>query len=82
MYSSLIGKVQKAQQYAEERNRVVITHFSASFRGEHDSYQITYEEGRWKCSCEHFGDDSFCTHTMAVERMLDGMLPQTTTMSG
>ena len=82
MYSSLIGKVQKAQQYAQERDRVVITQFTASFRGEHDSYQITYIEGRWNCSCEHFGDDGFCTHTMAIERMLEGMTSPTTPVSG
>ena len=49
MYSSLIGKVQKAQQYAQERERVHFSQFNASFRGEHDSYQVTYHDGNWWC---------------------------------
>ena len=76
MYSSLIGKVQKAQRYAQERERVNFSQFSASFRGEHDSYQITYGEGDWWCSCNHFSEHQFCSHIMALERMLEGMIPQ------
>jgi len=79
MYSSLIGKVQKAQQYAQERERVHFSQFNASFRGEHDSYQVTYHEGNWWCSCNHFSPHQFCSHTMAIERMLEGMVPQRTT---
>lgn len=75
MYSSLIGMVQKAQQYAQEGERVHITQFSASFRGEHDSYEISYEEGAWRCSCERFTGPQYCSHTMALERMLGAMAP-------
>lgn len=74
MYSSLIGKVQKAQHYAQERDRFRITKFSATFRGEHSNYDIAYDQGTWRCSCAHFSEDQFCSHTMAIERMLDGVL--------
>lgn len=80
MYSSLIGKVQKAQQYAQERDRVSFSRFSASFRGEHDSYRITYNEGEWGCSCNHFGQHQYCSHMMAIERMLEGMIPHRATI--
>lgn len=80
MYSSLIGKVQKAQQYAQERERVNFAQFSASFRGEHDSYQVTYAEGDWWCSCNHFGQHQLCSHIMAIERMLEGMIPRPATI--
>ncbi|MFH1140609.1 MAG: hypothetical protein V1724_02830 [Chloroflexota bacterium] len=76
MYSSLIGKVQKAQRYAQERDRFQITQFDATFRGEHNSYDIAYDKGSWRCSCEHFREDRFCSHTMAIERMLEGVLSQ------
>ncbi len=76
MYSSLIGKVQKAQQYASERERLNLSQFRASFRGEHDRYQVTYSEGKWCCSCDYFNGRQFCSHVMAIERILDGVIPQ------
>ncbi|MEK7778419.1 MAG: SWIM zinc finger family protein [Chloroflexota bacterium] len=76
MYSSLIGKVEKAQRYALERERLSLSNFKASFRGEHDSYQVTYDGGAWKCSCEHFDGRQLCSHAMAIERILDGMMLQ------
>ena len=82
MYSSLIGKVQKAQLYAQEKERVIISSFKATFQGGHDSYEIRYDEGAWYCSCKHFGEDGFCSHTMAVEKMMEGMVPQGTPVSG
>lgn len=81
MYSSLIGKVQKAQLYAQEKERVIISSFKATFQGEHDSYEIRYDEGAWQCSCKRF-DDGACSHIMAVERIMEGMLRQGTPVSG
>ena len=81
MYSSLIGKVQKAQLYAQEKERVIISSFKATFQGKHDSYEIRYDEGVWHCSCKHF-DEGFCSHTMAVEKMMDGMVSQDVPVSG
>ena len=76
MYSSLIGKVQKAQRYAQEPDRVSFQQFSATFRGEHDRYKVDYNEGDWWCSCDHFRVDQYCSHTMAIERLLEGMVSQ------
>ena len=76
MYSSLIGKVEKAQRYALERERLSFSNFKVSFRGEHDRYQVTYDEGTWKCSCEHFNGRQLCSHAMAIERILEGMMRQ------
>ena len=44
MHSSLIGKIQKAHLYAEEPDRIAIDEFSATFRGDHSSYLVTYRE--------------------------------------
>jgi len=76
MYSSLIGKVQKAQHYSHERERLKLLRFSASFRGEHRNYLVAYEEGDWLCSCDHFHEDHFCSHVMAIERILEDMILQ------
>src|SRR3954454_20656738 len=47
MHSSLIGKIQKAHLYAEEPDRVIVNEFSATFRGDHSSYLVSYREGQW-----------------------------------
>ena len=74
MYSSLIGKVEKAKRYAAERDRVAFLHFTATFRGDHDRYQVSYGEGKWACTCAFFSRYAVCSHTMALQRMLDGMV--------
>ena len=74
MQSSLIGKVEKAKQYSNERERVEIADFTASFRGEHNSHEVTFHSNSWRCSCDFFNGHSTCSHTMAMERMLQGML--------
>ncbi len=76
MYSSHIAKVEKAARYAQERERVSITNLKATFRGDHNIYEVTCEEGRWRCSCPFFASREFCSHTMALERMLEGMVPR------
>ena len=75
MHSSLIGKIDKARRYAQEPDRVSIAQLSASFRGENDEHTVSYQDGRWSCSCEFFTGWNVCCHTMAMERMLGAMLP-------
>ena len=74
MYSSIISKIEKARTYAGERERVRITGFNAVFRGNHNSYQVSYGDDAWSCSCAHFSLRDLCSHTMAVQRILEGML--------
>ena len=75
MQSSLIGKIQKANVYAREPDRVRFTQFTTEFRGEHDSYTVSYDGSRWSCTCDFFASWGLCTHSMAVEKMLLAMLP-------
>ena len=76
MQSSLIGKVEKAKRYAEERDRITFTDFRVNFRGDNDTYELRYEEGKWSCSCHFFSTRGMCSHTMALQRILDQMLPE------
>ena len=76
MHSGLIGKVQKARQYSHERERVHISDFTASFKGEHGNHRVIYHQSAWRCSCDFFSGHQTCSHTMAMERMLQGMLPE------
>ncbi len=76
MQSSLIGKIEKAHRYAQERGRITFCDFTASFRGEHDTYSLSYKEGQWRCSCSFFSKRGLCSHTMALQKILSEMLPE------
>ena len=75
MQSSLIGKIEKANRYAQETDRVTFSEFSVKFRGENNNYDTGYKDGKWHCSCQFFSNWGLCSHTMALEKILDNMLP-------
>jgi len=75
MHSSLIGKIQKAHIYAEEPERVAVREFSATFRGDHDTYLVNFRDGQWKCTCGFFPQWGVCSHVMATQRMLGAVAP-------
>ena len=74
MDSGMIGKIHKAKQYAEERDRIEFTQFSVTFRGENNDHEITFDNGKWNCECSFFASHGVCSHTMALEKILDGMI--------
>jgi hypothetical protein len=74
MDSGMIGKIHKAKQYAQERDRIEFTQFSVVFRGENNNHEITFDNGRWSCECSFFASHDVCSHTMALERILSGMV--------
>ncbi len=74
MDSGMISKIQKARRYAEERDRITFDNFEVTFRGEHDTYRVSYRKGHWSCRCGFFAQRGVCSHTMALERILMGML--------
>jgi hypothetical protein len=75
MQSSLIGKIEKAKRYAQETDRVTFNELSVRFRGENDTYVTSLKDGKWRCSCNFFSKWGLCCHTMAMEKILSGMLP-------
>ena len=75
MQSSMIGKIEKAKRYAQETERITFLEFSVKFRGENDSYYTGYKDGEWHCTCHFFSSWGLCSHTMALERILENMLP-------
>ncbi|MBI4295828.1 MAG: hypothetical protein HY667_01780 [Chloroflexi bacterium] len=75
MQSSVIGKIEKARRYAQEKDRVTFSEISATFRGEHDNYSIAYKSDQWHCSCHFFSNWGFCSHTLALQKILEKMLP-------
>ncbi|HEY3117761.1 MAG TPA: hypothetical protein VGK54_13540 [Chloroflexota bacterium] len=75
MHSSLIGKIQKADFYSQEPERVDVEEFAATFRGDHDTYRVSFHEGRWKCTCEFFVEWDVCSHVIATQRLLGPITP-------
>ena len=78
MNSGMIGKIDKAHRYAEEPDRMQIGSFQATFRGSHDSYDVSYSDQGWHCSCHTFEAhvlDS-CPHVMAAQILLSPMLSE------
>lgn len=76
MQSSLIGKIEKAKRYAQEKERVTFSELAVKFHGENDDYSVEYRDGKWHCSCQFFSNWGLCSHTMALERILGNMLPE------
>ena len=76
MQSSLIGKIEKAKRYAGEPERVTFLDFATDFRGENNTYKVSYKAGKWQCTCSFFSQRGTCSHTMALQRLLGNMLPK------
>ncbi len=75
MQSSLISKVEKARVYAGERDRMQIDGLHVTFRGENSDHEVSIANGEWRCNCDFFESWRVCSHTMALERILEGMVP-------
>ena len=72
----MIGKIEKAKRYAEERDRVEFKTFSVTFDGANNPHTVHFKESGWQCDCSYFKTRGWCSHTRALEIILDGMLPE------
>jgi len=70
---SMIGKIEKAKRYAQERERFEFHAFHVTVKGDNNSHDVTYEDGKWSCDCEFFNSRGRCVHTMSLENILEGM---------
>ena len=76
MDSGMIGKIEKAKRYAQERHRIRFESFAVAFQGNHATHRVSFQAGRWACDCGFFASRGVCSHSMALERVLEGMLPE------
>ena len=74
MTSDAIGRVHKALQYSSEPGRVTIKTFSATFEGNHRVHEVSYNQDQWSCNCPSYSSQNICSHTMALETILDQIL--------
>ena len=74
MHSSMIGKVEKAMRYAHEPDRVKLQQVTATFAGDNSTHTISLDADTWHCDCHLFAAAGGCSHTLAIQKMLDPML--------
>jgi hypothetical protein len=74
--SSVIGKIEKAKLYAQERERIRFASLSVRFHGDNGDHSVELTGDHWHCTCDFFAGYGACAHTMALERILEGMLPE------
>jgi hypothetical protein len=76
MHSSLIGKVEKANRYARELDRISIERVALTFRGDNDTHHVSLDAGQWHCTCHYFESWGSCVHLLALQKIFGVMLPE------
>jgi hypothetical protein len=76
MHSSVIGKIEKANRYARETDRITFDGLSVTFRGDNDTHRVAFDAGRWQCNCHYFESWKSCAHVLALQKILGQMLPE------
>ncbi len=72
----MIGKIEKAKRYAQELDRIHIEALTVTFNGENNPHTVHLQDSEWQCDCDFFQSRFRCSHTMALEMILEGMLPE------
>ncbi|HEX9030105.1 MAG TPA: SWIM zinc finger family protein [Anaerolineales bacterium] len=72
----MIGKIEKAKRYAAQRDRIRIESLSVTFVGENNPHTVHFQDGIWHCDCDFFQTRGRCSHTMALEMIMEGMFPE------
>lgn len=72
----MIGKIEKAKRYAAQRDRIQFLSFEVAFSGENSKHVVKYADNTWSCDCNFFQTRGVCSHTMALERVLEDMIPE------
>ena len=72
MDSGLIRKREKAKRYAEQRERIHVKSLLVTFDGDNNPHSVTYNNNAWQCDCDFFKTRQTCSHTMALEMIMEG----------
>ncbi len=72
LHSSMIGKIEKAHRYAEERARFEFQSMVVTVHGNNSDHTVHYDGERWSCDCDYYQQQRTCAHTMSLEVMLEG----------
>ncbi len=76
MDTGMIGKIEKAKRYvAEKSQRIQFKSLQVSIAGENNAHEIKLLDGKLICDCDFFKTRARCSHTIALETILEGMIP-------
>lgn len=70
----MIGKIEKAKRYAQERHRFHFDAMTVRIDGENNAHTVKVENGAWICDCDFFLSHGTCAHRMAIEHLLHGVV--------
>jgi hypothetical protein len=73
---NVVSDVEKASRYATEKDRLTFNSFKVSIRGNNGDHAVSYDRGVWQCDSNSFRLRGVSSHTIAMERLLKGMLPE------
>lgn len=73
---NVVSDVEKASRYATEKDRLQFNKFKVTLRGNNNDHSVSYDHGVWECDSNSFRLRGVSSHTMAMERLLKGMLPE------
>jgi hypothetical protein len=76
MHSSLIGKVEKANRYARELDRITIDRLALTFRGDNDTHHVSLYDGQSHCTCDYFESWVKCVQLLTLQKIMGAMLPE------
>lgn len=71
----MIGKVQKAKRYAQERERFHLQKLEIAVDGTNNQHHVSLKDGGLVCTCDFYQSREYCSHTMAIEEIMKGMEP-------
>jgi hypothetical protein len=72
---NVVSDVEKAKRYADEPDRIQFKAFEVAFSGDNSTHHTSFLDDGWHCDCSFFGSRGVCCHTMAMEKVLKGMIP-------
>ena len=81
MHSSVIGKIEKANRYVHEPERITFEQLGISFRGDNASYSVSLDPAGWSCTCHSFESLHGCAHILTIQKLLGVMLPESAQVS-
>ncbi len=71
---NIVSDVKKSKRYTEEQDRIRFLTFEAAFQGDNKEHRISYDHGKWDSTSSYFQHHGIGAFTMAMERMLKGMV--------
>jgi hypothetical protein len=74
MDNGMVRKYEKAKMYADERDRIEVRQLEVAFDGMNNPHIVKVNNGNGECDCDFFIGHKRCSHTMALEIILDKMI--------